>query len=136
LPAAVGLNRMNDVKRMAPSAKPGELLIALTVAAFYGKTDMIAYLLSIGADPNSSPENGEGFHSHATPLHQAVSSGSIAAVKLLVEAGAKLDARDKIYDGTPFDWAEYMQREEGVDETARKSYFVIEAYLREKEQAG
>jgi peptide-methionine (S)-S-oxide reductase len=44
---------------------------------------------------------------HSTPLHQAVSSGSLAAVQVLVEAGADLTTRDRIYDGTPLGWAEH-----------------------------
>src|SRR6202007_2542928 len=107
-------------------------LTAFTVAAFYGKTDIIALLLNMGIDPNGYPDGGSGFHSHATPLHQAVSSGSLDAVKLLTEAGAKLDIRDKIYDGTPFDWAEYMQRDENFDAAARVNYKLIAEYLEGK----
>ena len=44
---------------------------------------------------------------HATALHQAVAAGSLDAVEVLVQAGARLDIRDKIYDGTPLQWAEY-----------------------------
>jgi len=31
--------------------------------------------------------------------------------KVLVGAGADTGKKDKVYDGTPLDWAEYMQRE-------------------------
>jgi peptide-methionine (S)-S-oxide reductase len=130
LTAAVCLERMNDVERLVLSASPDERLVALTAAGFYGKPGMISFLLRMGAEPNGYPENNRGFHSHATPLHQAVSLGSLDSVKLLVEAGARLDAPDKIYDGTPLDWAEYMQREEGYDETARRNFARIEEYLR------
>ena len=47
-------------------------------------------------------------------------SGSLDAVKSLVEAGADQGARDRIHNGTPLGWAEYLQRPE------------IAAYLREK----
>jgi peptide-methionine (S)-S-oxide reductase len=46
-------------------------------------------------------------YSHATALHHAVCSGSLDAVRVLVEAGAALDARDTIHAGTPLGWAEY-----------------------------
>ena len=62
------------------------------------------------------------------PLHQAVSSGSLESVKLLVEAGASLSAKDKIYDGTPIDWAGYMQRDADIDETASRKYAIIAEY--------
>jgi Ankyrin repeats (3 copies) len=136
LATAVGLNRMNDVKHLASSANREALLVALTTAAFYGKPDMISYLLSIGAGPNGYPRNNDGFHSHATPLHQAVCSGSLDAVKLLVEADAKLDARDHIYEGTPLGWAGHMQTEVGYDEAAKKNFALIAKYLQEKEQSG
>jgi hypothetical protein len=44
-----------------------------------------------------------------------VYSGSIDAVKVLVDAGAALDRRDAIYDGTPLDWAEHGKRVEIAD---------------------
>jgi peptide-methionine (S)-S-oxide reductase len=132
LSVAVGLDRVNDVERLVSSANPEELLIALTVAAFYGKKDMVTYLLSVGANPNGYPKNNSGFHSHATPLHQAVASASMDTVKLLVEAGAKIDAKDLIYDGTAIDWADYMQREQPGK---KESFAAIEDYLVKKKQA-
>ena len=33
----------------------------------------------------------------------------------LVERGARLDLRDRIYDGTPLDWAVYGERSEIAD---------------------
>jgi hypothetical protein len=133
LAAAVCLEWMDDVNRLLASAGKDEQLTALTAAAFYGKPKMISLLLGSGVDPNGYPKNSSGFHSHATPLHQAVSSGSLESVKLLVEAGANLSAKDKLYDGTPMDWAGYMQRDESTDEAARKKYALIAEYLKEKE---
>ena len=59
-------------------------------------------------------------YSHATALHHAVCSGSLDAVKVLVEAGADLATKDTIYEGTPLGWAEYGKQVE------------IVAFLREK----
>jgi hypothetical protein len=129
LPAAVCLERMEDIHRLGAGASAGEKLTALTAAAFYGKADMIKLLLKMGANPNGYPESNSGFHSHATPLHQAVSSGSLAAVKLLVEAGAKLNVPDKIYDGSPLGWAKHMQTDDYYDEAGRMNFAEIEAYL-------
>ncbi|MES2112867.1 MAG: ankyrin repeat domain-containing protein [Bacteroidota bacterium] len=130
LAAAVGLDRMDDVKRMATDKD--ELLTAITVAAMYGKAHMIAYLIGLGANPNGYPESKSGFHSHATPLHQAVSSGSLECVKLLVEAGADLQATDKAYGGTPLGWALYMPTEDGNDDDAKKKWAAIAEYLGER----
>jgi peptide-methionine (S)-S-oxide reductase len=130
LAAAIGLDRMDDVIRFTAGADKAELLVALTVAGFYGKPQMITYLLNLGADPNGYPENNAGFHSHATPLHQAVYSGSLECVKLLVEAGARLDMPDKIYNGTPIGWALHMENDESLNDEARKNFAEIAAYLK------
>jgi hypothetical protein len=133
LGAAVCLERTDDIERLAALAGPGEKITALTAAAFYGKADMIRLLLTIGAGPNGYPESSSGFHSHATPLHQAVQSGSLDAVKLLVEAGARLDATDNIYNGTPLDWAHHMQTDDCYDKPAKRNFALIAEYLQPKE---
>ncbi|MDP9078297.1 MAG: ankyrin repeat domain-containing protein [Bacteroidota bacterium] len=129
LPVAVGLELPEEIQSLGITASSEEKLIALTVAAFYGKADLVELLLKMGADPNGYPESTSSFHSHATPLHQAVCSGSLDAVKLLVEAGAKLDAEDKIYNGTPLGWARHMQTDDSYDETGKNKFAVIESYL-------
>ncbi len=129
LATAVGLNRVNDAERLVQDAGEEEKLAALTMAAFDGNAPMLSLLLRKGANPNGYPADKSGFHRHATPLHQAVYSGSLEAVTLLVQAGAKLDVTDKAYGGTPLGWAKYMQTEEGHDETAKQRFAVIERYL-------
>ena len=57
-------------------------------------------------------------------------SGSLESVKLLVEAGANLNATDNAYNGTPLGWAIYMQKEEGYTEEERKKFAAIEDFLR------
>ena len=64
-------------------------------------------------------------YSHATPLHHAVSAGSLDAVRVLVEGGARLDTRDTAYGGTPLGWAEYAGNKD--------PHAGIAAYLRERE---
>jgi hypothetical protein len=129
LGVAIGLRRMDDVAGLLQSATVGEKVAALAGVAFYGMADMVKLLLDNGVDPNGYPAADSGFHSHATPLHQAVFSGSLETVKLLVEAGADLKATDKVYGGTPLGWAEYAPTEGGSEEELRK-YAEIAAYLR------
>ena len=131
LAVAVCLERLDDVKRLANQATAEELQVALTAAAFYGKATMLSLLIGMGADINAFPGNNSGFHSHATALHQAVFSGSPESVKALTEAGANLNIRDKIYDGTPLDWAEHMQTNPG-SENPKKDFTEIIDYLRQK----
>jgi len=130
---AVGLNRTADAERLLLSAREEEKLIALTVAAFYANASMLDLLLKVGVNPNGYPEENSGFHTHATPLHQAVYSGNLQAVKLLVEAGASLTATDKVYNGTPLGWAMYMQNEEAPDDETKKRFKEIEEYLKERQ---
>jgi len=130
LASALLLDRKADTDRLMSTATHAEKLLALTAAAFYGKADLVKYLLDKGTDPNGYPEQGTGFHSHATPLHQAICSTSLDVVKLLVDAGARLDIPDTIYDGTPLDWALHMQTETD-NETEKAAYARIAAYLKE-----
>jgi peptide-methionine (S)-S-oxide reductase len=127
LGTAVGLERTDDVTRLASDAGQEERLVALTVAAFYGKQEWIAFLLDLGVNMNAYPKPDD-FHSHATPLHQAVSSGSLASIKLLVGAGADLALKDKVHEGTPLGWAQHM-RAGAQDETTRNQYAAIVEYL-------
>ncbi|OOQ59256.1 ankyrin repeat domain-containing protein [Mucilaginibacter pedocola] len=129
LGVAIGLRRMDDIARLLTTASDNEKLAALTAAAFYGQVDMVKYLLDEGISPNGYPDAGSGFHHHATPLHQAVWSGSLETVKLLVEAGADIHATDKVYGGTPLGWAEYAPNEVS-DDAELKKYAEIAEYLR------
>jgi len=129
LAIAVGLERTADVNHLAASATNDEKLTALATAAFYGKANMVKRLLEMGVNPNGLPKGNSGFHSHATPLHQAVSSGSLACVRLLVEAGASLSATDKVYNGTPLGWADHMQSDASNDELKKRNYGLIKTFL-------
>jgi ankyrin repeat protein len=80
----------------------------LALAAQHGHTDVVRLLLEAGEDPNRY--NPEGFHSHSTPLHQAVAANRADVVKLLVERGARLDIHDTLYHSTPLGWAVYGER--------------------------
>ena len=132
LAAAVCLERTDDVARLLREASAEDRQIALEAAAFNGKTQAIGKLIGLGADVNAY--NVRVLY-HATPLHNAVCSGSFEAVKTLVEAGAKLDAKDTAYQATPLTWAEYCLREDKRDNPA-KQYSDIVTYLREKGRNG
>ena len=112
LATAICLDRDADVDRLAREATARDRQIALVAAALNGKARALAKLLTLGVDIDAY---STGIHPHATALHHAVDSGSLEAVKVLVEAGAKLDTRDKVYDGTPLDWAEHLGRDEIAD---------------------
>lgn len=91
LAAAVCLERTDDVARLLREASAEDRQLALEAAAFNGKSQEIGRLIGLGADVNVYNIRVQY---HAAPLHNAVCSGSFQAVKMLVEAGAKLDTKD------------------------------------------
>ena len=125
LSTALCLERWDDANRLASEATPRQKQFAFTLAALKGRTEALRRLLAVGVDVNAvSPD----LYSHATALHHAVSAGALDAVKVLVDAGADLRARDTAHHGTPLGWAEYSG--------AKAPYTEIAAYLREQEGHG
>lgn len=132
LTTAICLERWDEVPQLLQTASSSELDVALVAAAFFGKVPALTHLLEHGANPNAYPDPAEGFHSHATALHQAVWSGSLEAVKVLVEAGARLDLKDTIYEGTPLGWAMYsLNTKEFEDPSTKQKYTAIAEYLQQ-----
>ena len=111
--AAAGLGRVEDVARLLPSADAKARHAALALATQLGRTDVVRLLLDAGEDPNRY--NPDGYHSHATPLHQAIWGKHEKVVQLLVERGARLDIKDTVYQGTPLGWAIYGERTQIAD---------------------
>ena len=108
LAAAAGLGRVEDVRRMLPSAGANDRHRAMALAAQCGHADVLRMLIDAGEDPNRF--NPPGTHSHVQPLHQAIAAGHFDVVKLLVGRGARLDVKDTIHQGTPLGWANYFNR--------------------------
>jgi Ankyrin repeats (3 copies) len=128
LATALCLGRWDDVRRLAQTASAREKQMSLVLAALNGNAAALATMIGLGVDLNAPSED---LYSHATPLHHAVCSGSLDAVKVLVEAGAELRTRDKAEDATPLGWAEYYQGEKKREEDVKR-YAEIAGYLREK----
>jgi ankyrin repeat protein len=114
--AAAGLGRVAEATQLLATAESETRHRALALAAQHGHVEIVRLLLDAGEDP--SRYNPDGNHGHSTPLHQAIAGGHDAAVRLLVERGARLDIKDRIYQGTPLGWAKYLGKTE------------IEKYLR------
>jgi ankyrin repeat protein len=108
LPVAAGLGLLDDVKRLLPEAGVRDRHAALALAAQHGHADVVRLMLDAGEDP--SRYNPDGFHSHSTPLHQAVWADHLPVVMLLVERGARLDIGDTVYKATPLGWAIHGER--------------------------
>jgi ankyrin repeat protein len=108
LAAVAGLGRLAETKRLLSVADSQSRHVALALAAQHGHVDVVRLILDAGEDPNRY--NPDGFHSHATPMHQAVSSDHANVVRLLADRGARLDIKDTIYQATPLGWAIYLER--------------------------
>jgi len=78
-------------------------------------------LLAHGADPNRATKDGvetDGFMRDVrtcgeTPLHRAAAFGDEEAIKLLLDAGAKIDAKDAHGD-SPLSWASWHLQPDSI----------------------
>ncbi len=107
---ASGLGRVSDLERLAEGASADTLQEALALAAVNGEAQAAQVLVDQGA--NADAFNPATLHPHSTPLHQAIASGSLATVKVLVAAGASLATPDKTFDGDALGWAENFEHTE------------------------
>lgn len=73
--------------------------LMLATHAEAGRADVLTAMLSRGFDPNVTDKDG------VTPLHRAAMAGSPEATRVLIAAGARLDALDGMFSATPLLWA-------------------------------
>ena len=117
LSTALCIGKWNEADRLSVNANDDEKQLSLVLCSLNGKAEAVKRVIGYGVDVS---EPSGDLYSHATPLHHATGSGSLDTVKVLVEAGAKMDIRDSVHEGTPLDWAEYLKKDD------------IAAYLREQ----
>lgn len=128
LATALCLSQWDDAQRLAATATPREKQIALVLAALNGNAKALQMLVGFGADIDAY---STAIYEHATPLHHAVCSASLEAVKVLVEAGAALGTKDTAHHATPLGWAEHYLSL-GRDDDRSRQYLEIAAYIRSK----
>jgi len=131
LATALCLGRWEDVARLAPETNARDTQFAFVLAALNGKAEGLRRMIARGIDVNSPSKD---LYSHGTPLHHAVCSGSLEAVKVLVEGGANLFRKDSLWGGAPLGWARHYMEEYQGQERA-KPYAEIAGYLLEKMDA-
>ena len=63
--------------------------------------EVVRFLLEKGVNPGVHNTSGE------TGLHWTTFGPHLEIARTLIEAGARLDARDTMFNATPLDWARY-----------------------------
>ncbi|HVV88135.1 MAG TPA: ankyrin repeat domain-containing protein [Kofleriaceae bacterium] len=109
---AAGLGRTDDVRRLLPASSADDRHAALSLAAQLGHAETVRVLLDAGEDPDRY--NPASLHPHSTPLHQAAVGGHLDVVRALVLHGARLDPRDRLWNGTPLGWARHGEQADVV----------------------
>jgi ankyrin repeat protein len=114
LPAAVSLNRVEDIERLLrnePDAlKPGQRFGTLIVrAARHSAGTVVEKLIQLGASVNVRDEQATAIDQTQgyTPLHAAAFHGNEDAVRVLLKHGADVNAREEKYGAAPAGWANY-----------------------------
>ena len=110
-----------DVNQPLADTRESPLHAALCKAASAPHTEVVRVLLAAGADPNAvttvGAESG-GFMRDCrtrgeTPLHRAAAFGTEEAIQMLLDAGARREARDANGE-SPLSWASWHLRPASV----------------------
>jgi ankyrin repeat protein len=121
--------RVGDREQLAKliAANPAVLQLDAVVmgAVDFRHHSLVRWLLDQGANVKAR-SNARSRH---TALHSAAWNGDMEMVKLLVEAGADIRARDEQYDAVPAGWAETA-----VEVANNPAAVEVAAYLRSLEQ--
>jgi ankyrin repeat protein len=88
---------------------------ALAWAAATGRAAAVERLIALGADPSrpgtfGGPDHGDG----VTALHLAAQNGGTAVIRALLAGGADPTVTERLYGGTPGDWAEHFGHAEAA----------------------
>ena len=129
LAAAVAFGWWADVDRLLATTNHEQKQFAFVLSALNGKADALRRLIRAGIDVNARSSD---LHSHGTPLHHAVASGSLEAVQALVDAGADVGATDTAWGGTPLGWAQHHLEHPPARATGAQ-YAEIASLLRERQ---
>ena len=111
------IERGADVNRPLPDTGETPLHAALCKANYLPVNHVVRVLLASGADPNRPTKpfvSTGGFMRDSrtkgeTPLHRAAAFGNEETIQLLLDAGAKRDAKD-VNGDSPLSWASWHLR--------------------------
>lgn len=107
-PVAAGLGRADELLALLAGATRDEANRALATAVINDQLETARVALDAGADVAAFLP----VHDHSTALHQAALTDDVALIELLLARGAPVDTRDRVWNGTPLDWAIHEHREQ------------------------
>ncbi len=93
LEAAAGLGFLDLVQKLISETNPAKINAGLWWAAEYGRNNVVDFLLDNGADLRAGENTG------LPALHWSIVGGQLETVKLLLQRGASLEAKNQ-YRGT------------------------------------
>jgi Ankyrin repeats (3 copies) len=100
-PIAAALGDLGALRDCLPVASRADLQSAFGLAVINANVEATRLTLAAGADVNAFLP----VHAHSTALHDAAGRDDVALIDLLLAHGARTDAHDKLWDGTPLGWA-------------------------------
>jgi uncharacterized protein len=111
------IERGADVNQPLDETGETPLHSALCSTDRQSRDRIVELLLAHGADPNCSTKPSVETHSFMrdcrtkgeTPLHRAAAFGTEATIRMLLDAGARIDATDMFGD-SPLSWASWYLR--------------------------
>ena len=110
-----------NAKHSLPDTRETPLHAALCKANSAAHTQVVRVLLAAGANPNCVTKGGVetgGFMRDCrteaeTPLHRAAAFGNAEAIQCLLDAGARINAKDMNGD-SPLSWASWHLRDQAI----------------------
>ena len=106
-PIAAALGDDAALAELLTNASRDDVQTAFGLAVINDRLESVRHALAAGADADAYLP----VHAHSTALHTAAIDGNVALVELLLAHGARTGQRDKLWDGTPLDWAIYGRRD-------------------------
>jgi ankyrin repeat protein len=107
-----------------PETNPRRIESAFFYACGYGSLAAARFLLDRGVDPAARNQEGE------TPLHWACWSPEPEAIKLLLERGAPVHAKDDRFHATPLDMALWTWDKAPKEEVRQRCYEAVAVLVR------
>jgi peptide-methionine (S)-S-oxide reductase len=107
---AAALGEVSSLPSLLQRASQKDRDAALGLAVINQETEAARMAIAAGADVNAFLP----IHSYSTALHQAAAYNDVELIRLLLDAGARDDSRDTLWDATPREWALFADKIEAA----------------------